>query len=63
MLEQEVLQDPVVCTDGESYERAAVEGWLAEHDTSFVTHERLSSRAIVPNRARKTRLRDLGMIA
>ena len=31
---QDVMTDPVVCSDGHSYERAAIECWLATHNTS-----------------------------
>lgn len=59
---QEVVRDPVVCDDGFSYERTAVQEWLLTHDTSFVTGEPLASQTLVPNRALKIRLRDLGLI-
>ncbi len=31
------------------YERAAIEGWFAEHDTSPLTGARLPSKLLVPN--------------
>lgn len=61
-LGQEVHRDPVVTSDGLSYERAAVEAWLKDHSTSFVTGQPLPSKALVPNRALKKRLQKLGMI-
>lgn len=51
------------CTDGYSYERTDVEEWLSHHHTSFVTGELLESKELVPNRALKSRLRDLGLLA
>lgn len=57
------MRDPVVCTDGYSYERTVVEEWLTHHDTSFVTGQVLESKELIPNRALKSRLRDLGLLA
>lgn len=60
---QAILQDPVVCADGFSYEHDAVIAWLSEHSTSYVTGQPLPSKSLVPNRAIKTRLRDLNLVA
>ena len=46
---QELMVDPVFATDGQSYERAAIEQWLAEHDTSPATGAALGSRDVTPN--------------
>lgn len=43
--------DPVVAADGHTYERAAIERWLEEHDTSPMTRVKFKSRELVPNRA------------
>lgn len=40
-----------------------MEEWLTDHDTSFVTGELLEAKELVPNRALKSRLRDLGLLA
>jgi hypothetical protein len=56
---QELFRDPVVCTDGFSYERAAAVTWLENNDTSFVTGDRLTSQHVVPNLALRSRLRDM----
>ncbi len=34
---------------GQVYERAAIEGWFAEHDTSPLTGASLPSKLLVPN--------------
>ena len=47
----EVMQDPVVDHEGNSYERSAIEQWLTTHDTSPVTRNPLSRQHLVPNRA------------
>ena len=41
----------MVCADGHSYERAAIEGWLAAHDTSPSTNVPLPHKVLVPNLA------------
>ena len=42
--------DPVVAADGESYERAAMEAWLADHGAvSPVTGAPLENTDLVPN--------------
>jgi len=56
-----VMRDPVVCSDGHSYERAAVEGWLSSHTTSYVTGDPLPALDFVPNLALRNRLRSLAM--
>jgi len=50
---REVMDDPVIAADGFTYERRALERWLASHATSPQTNARLPSRLLVPNRALK----------
>lgn len=45
----ELLKDPVVATDGHTYERAAIERWLTDHQTSPLTNAPLVSKHLVPN--------------
>lgn len=45
----EVMQDPVICADGKSYERAAIEAWLQTHDTSPSTNLPLENKQLTPN--------------
>jgi serine/threonine protein kinase len=45
----EVMQDPVLTVDGHSFERAAVENWFRDHNTSPLTGAVLTSTAITPN--------------
>lgn len=52
----------MVCIDGFSYEHAHIEGWQREHDMSFVTGIQHSSKFLIPNRALKSRLQDMGLI-
>ncbi|KAJ1445654.1 hypothetical protein M885DRAFT_414912, partial [Pelagophyceae sp. CCMP2097] len=46
-----MMRDPVLCADGHSYERRAIDGWLRAHATSPLTNLPLSSRDTTPNRA------------
>ena len=48
---QEVMNDPVICADGHSYERASVEMWLLSHNTSPATNVPLAHTNLVPNHA------------
>ena len=50
----DVMKDPVVADDGNSYERAAIERWFQSHSTSPLTNVVLVSNKIVPNRALKS---------
>lgn len=46
---QDVMEDPVVTADGNSYERAAIEHWLRTHNTSPLTNLALPSTSLLPN--------------
>jgi Mg-chelatase subunit ChlD len=47
---QEVMTDPVIGSDGITYERAAIEAWFAAgHSTSPLTRAPMTSRSLVPN--------------
>ena len=48
-----VMRDPVVCADGMTYERAYIESWLLQHDTSPLTNQPLAHKLLVPNIALK----------
>ena len=45
----ELMQDPVCTADGHTYERAAIEEWLAGHDTSPTTGVQLPNKNLTPN--------------
>lgn len=45
----EVMHDPVTCSDGFSYERAAITEWLCDHATSPCTGSILSNKKLIPN--------------
>jgi hypothetical protein len=48
---QELMDDPVVAADGNTYERAAITQWLATHDTSPMTNARMTHKELTPNLA------------
>ena len=51
---QEIMRDPVICADGHSYDRHAIEEWFRmhkKHATSPLTNERLTHKNLVPNHA------------
>lgn len=50
----EIMEDPVVCADGHTYERAAIEAWLQSHLTSPTTNLPLSVKMLFPNHAIRT---------
>ena len=53
----ECMVDPVVASDGHTYERVHIEAWLASHDTSPVTGERMEHRTLIPNYCVRSLLR------
>ncbi len=65
-LTHEVMRDPVVDPEGNSYERTAIEEWLASgHSTSPITRAPLVKNSLVPNRALReaieARYKELGI--
>mmetsp|Transcript_8845 Transcript_8845/g.10287 ORF Transcript_8845/g.10287 Transcript_8845/m.10287 type:complete len:671 (+) Transcript_8845:58-2070(+) len=45
------MEDPVICCDGHTYERSAIEMWLANNSRSPKTNQVLPSRELIPNHA------------
>ena len=54
----EIMLDPVVTTDGQTYERTAIERWLVDHRTSPRTNARLASKDLIPNVALRQQIDD-----
>mmetsp|Transcript_26143 Transcript_26143/g.38717 ORF Transcript_26143/g.38717 Transcript_26143/m.38717 type:complete len:306 (-) Transcript_26143:915-1832(-) len=54
----EVMVDPVVDPEGNSYERAAIENWLVHNNTSPITRAPLTASQLVPNRSLKKAIED-----
>ena len=55
---QTVMEDPVVCADGQSYDRSAIEEWLKDHRTSPVTNLPLPNLQLVPNHALRNSIQE-----
>ncbi len=54
--------DPVVAADGESYERGAMEAWLAQRGAvSPATGRPLPSRHLMPNHSLRNLLQSLSL--
>lgn len=49
----EIMTDPVIDPDGNSYERSAIENWLQQNGTSPITRQPLNLIDLRPNRALK----------
>jgi len=47
---QELMRNPVIAEDGNSYEKEAILQWLDHHPTSPLTREPISSTVLIPNR-------------
>ena len=45
----EVMKDPVICSDGITYERSAITEWLKTHNTSPKTNQVLPNKTLIPN--------------
>jgi len=54
-----VMKDPVVAHDGFSYERSAIEEWLANKDTSPMTNKELLDKTLRPNIVLRNSIGDL----
>lgn len=49
----EVMRDPVIDPEGNTYERSAIEGWLKQHASSPITRNPLTISQLIPNRVLK----------
>eukprot|EP00930_Biecheleria_cincta_P069406 TRINITY_DN57149_c0_g1_i1.p1 TRINITY_DN57149_c0_g1~~TRINITY_DN57149_c0_g1_i1.p1 ORF type:complete len:859 (+),score=161.86 TRINITY_DN57149_c0_g1_i1:105-2681(+) len=50
-ISRQCMHDPVVLTDGHTYERRYIEQWLEQRDTSPVSGAKLRQKAVFPNHA------------
>merc|ERR1719456_1775447 len=50
-ISHQVMHDPVVVSDGHTYERRHIERWLQEHTTSPVSNEPLPENIVFSNHA------------
>jgi hypothetical protein len=62
-LTMEMMRDPVMTADGQTYERAAIEEWFAlGKRTSPLTGEELPSTNLLPNIALRKVIRESGLL-
>ena len=54
----EIMVEPVVAADGQSYERTAIERWLATKSTSPMTGEALVHSFLAPNHTLRRQIRE-----
>jgi hypothetical protein len=50
----EIMEDPVICSDGNTYERREIMRWLISHDTSPKTNMILANKNLIANYAIKS---------
>ncbi len=55
---QDIMQDAVIASDGVSYERSAIEGWLQQSTDPMLL---LLSQQVLPNRALQDIIGHLGV--
>ena len=55
----ELMADPVSTSDGFSYEREAIERWLAGHRTSPLTGRLMPNTTLLPNHRLRALIQDL----
>ena len=54
----EIMVEPVVAADGQSYERTAIERWLATKSTSPLTGGELERSILIPNHNLRRTIRE-----
>jgi len=59
----EVMDDPVICSDGITYNRDSIEKWLETNSTSPKTNKSLIDRKLIPNFAIKKAISQLKLKA
>lgn len=59
-ISQQVMEDPVVCADGHSYERTCIQEWFARgHRTSPKTNHPLPNMTLIPNISLRNTIEEL----
>merc|ERR1719444_677799 len=57
-ISRECMHDPVVLTDGHSYERRHIEEWLQMHSTSPISGLQLQLKDVTPNHALRNAIQE-----
>src|SRR5947199_7770503 len=50
---QNIMKDPYIDTDGNSFEKSAIVEWLSLHKTSPITRNKMFIENLIPNRTLK----------
>jgi len=50
----DIMYNPVIASDGNTYEHKAIKRWLKDHSTSPITRQPISKTGLIPNRAVKS---------
>jgi hypothetical protein len=50
------MKEPVITSDGHTYEKVSIELWLRDHDTSPNTNMKLDDKVLIPNSFLKQRI-------
>ena len=58
-ISHEIMEDPVLCSDGHTYETANIEEWLRNHNTSPLTNLALETNVLIPNDKLREEIRNL----
>ena len=53
------MNDPVVSSDGHTYERSEIEKWLKKNETSPLTNLKLENKKLIPNLTLKLLIQDM----
>ena len=53
-----IMKDPVIASDGFTYDRESIELWLRDHETSPTTNDVLSTKTLFPNRTLKSLIQE-----
>jgi len=56
---KELMTDPVICTDGQTYQRSSILEWFTYKNTSPITRQIISSRDLVQNYALKNTIEQM----
>ena len=52
------MKDPVICSDGHTYERSAIEKWLSTEKHSPMIRQIITNNSLIPNIALRNIIKD-----
>ena len=55
---QEIMKDPVMTSDGHTFERTAIAKWFSTHNTSPITRQRILDKKLIPNHSLRKLIAD-----